>query len=177
MIGELTDASRDFRTGRLKVTFTLEAADAEFINDLSNKRLTIDVKPYREKRSKDANAYLWVLIGKIAAKVRTTPEAIYRECIADIGGNYDVVCVLDKAVEKLCQAWHSNGVGWITKTTTSKVNGCTNVFLYYGSSTYNTEQFSRLLDVVIEAAKAQGIETATPDELELLKENYKGEKQ
>ena len=47
----------------------------------------------------------------------------------------------------------------------SKIEGCTNVILYYGSSTYNTEQMSRLINLVVEDCKAQGVETMTPDEI------------
>jgi hypothetical protein len=51
----------------------------------------------------------------------------------------------------------------------SKINGCTNVILYYGSSTYNTAQMSLLIDHLVQDAKALGIETMTPQELEALK--------
>ena len=44
---------------------------------------------------------------------------------------------------------------------------------YYGSSTYTTDEMSRLLDAVIEDCKAQGIETLPPDEIEHLKEMWK----
>ena len=44
--------------------------------------------------------------------------------------------------------------------------------LYYGSSTYNTKQMSRLLDAVIADCKEQGIDVATPAELALLKEEW-----
>ena len=35
-----------------------------------NKKYDVDIKEHREKRSLDANAYCWVLIGKLAAKLR-----------------------------------------------------------------------------------------------------------
>ena len=55
----------------------------------------------------------------------------------------------------------------------SKIPDCTNVVLYYGSSEYDTAQMSRLLDAIIREAKLQNIETATPEELARLKENWK----
>lgn len=59
----------------------------------------------------------------------------------------------------------NNGLGWQTDTIPSKLEGCTNVVLYYGSSTYDTEQMSRLIDIVVQDCKALGIETKTPDEI------------
>lgn len=40
--------------------------------------------------------------------------------------------------------------------------------LYYGSSTYDTAQMSRLINIIVEECKAQGIETRTPDEISKL---------
>ena len=44
--------------------------------------------------------------------------------------------------------------------------------LYYGSSCYYTKQMSRLIDLVVEDCKEQGIDTATPEEIALLKEEW-----
>ena len=41
---------------------------------------------------------------------------------------------------------------------------------YWGSSAYSTAEMSRLLDDVVEEAKGLGIETATPEQLALMKE-------
>lgn len=48
-----------------------------------------------------------------------------------------------KAVDTLIRGWEHNGLGWMTDTMTSKLPNCTNVVLYYGSSTYDTKQMSR----------------------------------
>lgn len=72
---------------------------------------------------------------------------------------------LHNAVEKLCNGWEHNGLGWQTDTFPSKIDGCTNVMLYYGSSTYDTEQMSRLITSVVDECKEQGIETRTPEEI------------
>lgn len=119
----------------------------------------------KKKRSLDANAYFFVLADKLAEKLNIPKEDIYRNCIKEIGGVSDVVCVRNDAVEKLCEGWRHNGLGWQTDTFPSKIEGCTNVILYYGSSTYDTEQMSRLINNIVEDCKIQGIETRTPDEI------------
>lgn len=131
-----------------------------------------ELKPFRKKRSLDANAYCWVLIDKLAQKLRLSKERIYRAAIKEIGGNSATVCVADKAVEKLRAGWEGNGLGWITDTMESKLPGCTNLVLYYGSSTYDTDQMSRLVELIVQECKQQGIETATPMKLAALMEGW-----
>jgi hypothetical protein len=134
------------------------------ITELGDK-LSVDVSKYRKKRSLDANAYCWVLIGKLAAKLNKPSTEIYREAIKEVGDNHEVVCVIDKAVEKLRRSWQHNGLGWITDTMPSKIEGCTNVILYYGSSTYDTEQMNRLIQNICEECEEHGIDTRTPNEI------------
>ncbi|MEE1017932.1 MAG: hypothetical protein UH824_00435, partial [Acutalibacteraceae bacterium] len=57
------------------------------------------------------------------------------------------------------------GKGWVTDTTPSKIGGCVNVIAYYGSSTYDTAQMSRLIDMAVQDCEALEIETKTPDEI------------
>lgn len=54
----------------------------------------------------------------------------------------------------------------------SKLQGCVNVVLYFGSSTYDTAQMSRLIDLCVQDCKQVGIETMTPAELEALVERW-----
>ncbi|MEF9865506.1 MAG: hypothetical protein RR814_03615, partial [Oscillospiraceae bacterium] len=61
---------------------------------------------------------------------------------------------------------------WTSETTDSKLEGCTNVILYYGSSVYDTAQMARLIDNIVQDCKAVGIETKTPEELQILKERW-----
>lgn len=131
------------------------------------------VKPQRKKRSLDANAYCWVLLDKLAEKMIVPKTEIYRQYIREIGGNSETVCVLERAVDKLIDGWSRNGVGWIADKMPSKLEGCVNVVLYYGSSTYDTGQMSRLIDLIVQDCKAQGIETLTPFELDALKERWR----
>lgn len=124
-----------------------------------------EIERKRKKRSLDANAYFFTLADKLAERLNIPKTDIYRNYIKEIGGVSETVCVKNEAVEKLCEGWRHNGLGWQTDTVPSKLSGCTNVILYYGSSTYNTEQMSRLINLVVEDCKVQGIETRTPDEI------------
>lgn len=124
-----------------------------------------EIERKRKKRSTDANAYFFTLADKLAERLNIPKTEIYRNYVKEIGGVSETVCVKTEAVQKLCEGWKHNGLGWQTDTVPSKIDGCTNVILYYGSSTYNTEQMSRLINLVVEDCKVQGIETRTPDEI------------
>ena len=175
--GKIVGANIDFKTNKpLLMLEVNERNDFEqIVDDLKDKdKLSIEVKPYRERRSLDANAYFFVLADKLAEKLNTTKEEIYRNAIKEIGGVSETVCVKNAAVERLCEGWHNNGLGWQTDTFPSKIEGCTNVILYYGSSTYDKAQMSRLLDLVIEECKLQGIPVETPNQIAEMKSRWGG---
>lgn len=175
--GRISGASIDFATGKPTVSFEINERNdfKQMVDDLKGKeKLSIEVKPYRERRSLDANAYFFVLADKLAEKTGVPKETIYREAVKNVGGVSEVVCVKNSAVERLCEAWRRNGLGWQVDTIPSKIEGCTNVVLYYGSSTYNTEQMSRLIDNIVQDCKAVGIETMTPDQIAEMKSRWSG---
>lgn len=145
----------------------------EFVASLDGEKnyvLTIG----NDKRSNEANAYYWVLVNELSDKIGIPPKTIYRNHIQDVGGNYEVLPIRDDALETWINNWVSRGLGWVCeKIGESKLRGYTNVICFYGSSTYNTKQMSRLIDLCVQDCKAQGIETMTPTELASLMENYK----
>ena len=157
-----------------KQRLTLEL-DADFRSDfdeLKDSDVDVTIRKHRNRRSLDANAYAWVLIDKIAEKMHLPKEAVYRDHIRQLGGVSETVCVLDRAVDRLTQAWSKNGLGWQSETFESKLSGCTNVTLYYGSSTYDTQQMSALIDALVQTCRALNIETKTNEEIESLKRSY-----
>lgn len=143
------------------------AAAGKLIDEMQGRKYRAEFKPYRQKRSLDANAYFWVLCGKLSAKIGLPPEEIYREYIRDIGDNYQIVPIRNDAVDQWIKAWRAHGIGWICDNLgPSKIDGYTNIICYYGSSVYDTAQMSRLINLLVEDCKAQGIETKTPDEIQ-----------
>lgn len=132
----------------------------------------VSLKEKKKRRSLDANAYCWVLLDKLAYALNKPKTEIYRAYIREIGGNSETVCVVDKAAERLKTIWEARGIGWQTDTMPSKIEGCTVMILYYGSSEYDTAQMSRLINLIVEDCKEQGIETMTPAELSALMDRW-----
>ncbi len=170
--GRIVGANIGFMTNKPQLTLEVNELNdfKQLVDDMNGcEKLSIEIKPFRPRRSLDFNAYAWVLLDKLSEKLNIPKEELYREYIRNIGGVSETVCVQDKAVDKLCEAWISKGIGWQTETFPSKLDGCTNVILYYGSSTYDTAQMSRLLDLIIQDCKQLGIPTETPDMIARMK--------
>ena len=177
LTGRITNVSFDYFSGKPLVTFSLDGQAREMVDELkSQEKLTLKVGKFKKKRSLDANAYCWTLIGKIAEKTGVPKSEVYRQAIREIGGNYDIVCIKQEAAESLRKGWEHNGLGWQTDELLSKLDGCTNVVLYYGSSTYDTEQMSRLIDSIIADCKELGIETKPYEEIDSLIKSWSGSK-
>lgn len=139
-----------------------------------------DKKPYiisidrqKRKRSLNANAYMWQLCHKIAEKVGTTKETVYRKNIREVG-SFETVELISEGVARFMRSWQANGLGWIAEPLSER-NGYTTVIAYYGSSSYSTAEMSRLIEAVVAEAKALGVETMTPAELDRLKTLWKGD--
>lgn len=166
LIGKVTSVAKTLK-GKPLVTFEFDSTEAL---ELTDDQLSVEIKKYKPKRSLDANSFAWVLMSRIAEKLGKPRAEIYRSYIKEIG-SFSVVNVKDEAVLKLREGWEHNGLGWVTDTIPSK-NGRTVVIMHYGSSTYDSEQMSKFIDLVVQDCKELGIETATPEELALMKEEW-----
>jgi hypothetical protein len=128
------------------------------------KELSVEIKQYRNKRSLDANAYMWLLLGKMAAVLHTTKDELYLQML-DRYGVYTHIIVKPSVVDKVKQEWRTvRELGEVT------VNGQKGVQLqcFFGSSTYDSKEFSILLDGVISECKEIGIEVISEEEKQLL---------
>lgn len=144
-----------------------QGSEEEFYPDAEYE---IIIRKARKKRSLDANAYAWVLMSKLAIKLRTTPVEVYRQLVAE-SGYYFIFPVEEAIVETFREVWSQNGQAWMTEDMGAcRGNpGYRNVKCFYGSSSYDKEKMSAFIDLVIDACHEQGIPTATPQEVEQLK--------
>lgn len=167
-LGDLTTG----RDGKQRLTLILDGDIREQYDELSGKAVEMVLKKYHSRRTLTANAYAWVLIDKLAEKMGLTKTEIYRECIREIGGVSTKLCCPNAAVEKFRESWGMNGIGWFIETEPSKLEKCTTITAYYGSSTYDAKQMAALIDTIVQAAKGQGIETLPPAQLASMTEAW-----
>lgn len=127
-----------------------------------------DIVKHREKRSLDANAMMWVFCEKIAERVGSTKEDVYREQIREVGSYYPLP-IKQEAVDRFTSDWKRNGIGWFVDVVDdSKIPGYKLCFAYIGSSQYDKQQMSRLIDNVLQDAESIGIDTISDKERGLL---------
>ena len=124
-----------------------------------SKKYELIIKEHRKRRSKDANAYFWEFLDKLAVKLRIGKTELYRELIRDIGGVSDQLIMKNEAVQRFCDGWSKNGRGWFCDVEGSRRVGWATVTAYYGSSVYDTAQMSRLIDRLIWECNTVGIDT------------------
>lgn len=138
----------------------------------NDKGVDLTLKRHRERRSLDANAYMWTLLGKLAEEIGNTKDECYREFIRRVGV-YQILPIKNGAVDRFREVWEGRGDGWVCETMPSKLENFTNVIAYYGSSEYDTKEMARLIDEVVSECKEHDIETMTPAELDRLKDEWR----
>ena len=150
----------DIATRKWLISFEVEDAP-EVFDKTKDKPLNIEIKQFREGRSKDANALLWACIGEIAAALRTDKWSVYLLMLKRYG-QYTYICVPPQAVDMVKRQWRE-----VEEIGDIKINGrdAVQLLCYYGSSTYDTKQFSALLDGVISEMKEMGLQTPTSEEM------------
>lgn len=130
----------------------------------------VDVTIHREKRSKDANSYFHVLVGKLADALRLSKKYVKNQMVSEYGQPliYDgkiatyTTTIPPEVIHNLPQTdfhlWH---------TSTNQLNGETwySYRVYKPTHELDTREFSILLDGVIWECQQMDIETMTPDEL------------
>lgn len=131
-----------------------------------------EISPAKKKRSLNANAYAWRLINDIALAVRESPENVYREALKNIPNICEVLCVQDKVVDSMVRLWTRDHIGRRVEREESKIKGCTKLYIYYGSSDFDTRQMSMLIDNLVQDAQALGIETRPEEEIKSLLEAW-----
>lgn len=153
-----------------KLTLAIDGDWSAEYAALDGKDLEITIKERKPRRSRDANAYYWALVSQLAEATGVRVTDIYRGHVKDVGGNSTIVCVQEAAVDALVRGWERNGIGWLAEEIPSKLEGCRNVILYYGSSTYDTKQMARLIDLAVQDCEAAGVPTASDMIAELFTE-------
>ena len=176
--GHIKEVNRDYKSGRFVLSLEINEDIQSTIDDIKDvETLDLSLEKHKEKRSLDANAYFWVLIGKIAQKVKgKSKEDIYRNYIKETGA-YEVFPVREDALVRWNEIWQERGTGWVTEDIgTCKLPNLKkyhNVKCYYGTSVYDSVQMNHLIDLVVQDCKDLGIETLPPNEIERMKHLWK----
>lgn len=158
--------------GSFALTLTVDRVHD--IESLYGADLDIDIKKHRDKRSLSANAFFHKLVSEIAEVLNTSNTAVKNRLIREYGAfefideqipTFRLKAEYEDAM-LVREDIHVKPIG------REYVDGCEWVRFAFmrGSHTYNTQEMSRLIDGTVQEAKELGIETATPAEIERMKQ-------
>lgn len=179
MTGFLRGLSLNWQTRRPEITLEV-SGEAEDIEKLKGKKLTVELKQYREKRSLDSNAYYWVLVGKLAGVLGQSNAWVHnymlrrhgKIMVIDDHGVYTVLPDTEEAEKEIAEAetYH------LKPTSETRMGKDGKMYRTYmmlrGSSDYDTQEMSELINGIVTACKEVGIETLPPAEIERMMEAY-----
>lgn len=131
-----------------------------------------EIRPAKKKRSIDANAYAWALINLIAEAVKLPPRDVYKQALENIPNICQIICMKSAAAQDMERLWLKDHIGRRVQTQPSQIPGCTTMFLYFGSSDFDSRQMSMLIDNLIQDAHTLGIETRPQEEINALLEAW-----
>lgn len=126
----------------------------------------VKITKHREKRSLNANSYLWKLVTEIGNILNKSKEEVYLQMLIDYGQSEMVSILSEIDVKGYFKYYKLAG--------TSILNGkeFNHYKIYKGSSEYDTKEMSILLNGVVQEAKNLGIKTKDDIELERLVEEW-----
>jgi hypothetical protein len=132
----------------------------------AKEKLSIEIKQYRKRRSLDANAYCWVLIGEIANELRATKDEIYLDMLKKYGQQF-IVKIKNKDKER----FERTQKYWEVHETLT--DGKAQYYrLFIGSSEYDSHEMSILIDGIISEAIQMGIQVETPNKIAEMKSRW-----
>jgi hypothetical protein len=161
--GKIQNVSKDWMTGKFQITFEINEPSA--INEIQKikdcEKLAIKATKHRERRSLDANALLWLCLGRIADVLRSDKWEVYLQMLKRYG-KFTYICVKPNVVDAVKAQWREcEVIGNVN------INGqeAVQMLCYFGSSTLNTKEFSVLLDGVISEMREIGLETPASEDM------------
>lgn len=126
----------------------------------------VKIDKHREKRSLNANAYLWKLVTEIGNILNKSKEEVYLQMLKDYGQSMLIPVPRGTIPSRITKYYEFE--------CSSQLNGKDADWYkcYIGSSEYDTKEMSILLNGVVQEAKNLGIKTKDDIELERLLEEW-----
>lgn len=174
LTGEIKDLSKDYKTDKPILQLVLNERDCLLgLEQLKDIKLSIQVKKWRKKRSINANNYFWKLLSEYSEEKNVDTIEEYKERVKRLG-IFRRFRIEDKDKKTFEIMWQDKGIAWFCETADTEYIGDIEfkiINAYYGSSSFNSKQMSRLINDLVEDCKEVGIETKPQAEIDsLLKE-------
>lgn len=126
----------------------------------------IKISKHREKRSLNANSYLWKLATEIGNKLNKSKEEVYFEMLVDYGQSEMISILSSINVKGYFKYYKLAGTSILNNKEFNHYK------VYKGSSEYDTYEMNILLNGVVQEAKNLDIKTKEDLEIERLIEEW-----
>ena len=132
-----------------------------------------EVKEVKKKRSTNTNNYFWKLLQELCEVQNLDTIEEYKKRVKELG-IFRRFRIEPKDVKTFEIMWQDKGIAWFCEIADTEYIGNVEfkiINAYYGSSSFNSKQMSRLIDNLVQDCQAIGIETKSKTEIDaLLKE-------
>lgn len=160
--------------GEQHITITVTRDFRENFDQLKDCDVNVEIKKWREPRSKDANAYFHVLVNKIAEAQSLGDDEVKRRLVVEYGalakdedGN-TLGAMLPVSAD--IDEFYPYTRLFKSMTLDGKEYHC---YLFYKRThTLDSKEMARLIDGAIYVAQGLGIDTDTPEQIARYKEGW-----
>lgn len=134
-----------------KLLLEIDKSSVKSVNEMQDdkslaKDLTVEISRHVKKRKISHNALFWDMCNLLSKKIDIPTIDIYRKLVRESGVN-EIIPVKDNVVDSFIKKWECGGLGWFAEVfDKSKLSGYTNIIIYFGSSTYDSAEFTRLVN-------------------------------
>lgn len=183
--GKFCSIGRDYVTGKYSIILLIDGDITKTYERLKDKEISVTLKEKKRKRSLDANAYYWQLLSKCAEVLNVSKPYMHNYMLRKHG---QMLIINDQAAyvvlpdtpdaEKVIdesETYHLKPTSQVKEGRDGKMYRT--YMMLRGSSEYNTQEMSVLIDGLVSEAKALDIETLPPDEIARIKVLWRGHEQ
>ena len=160
--------------GEQHITVTVQTDFRDDFDKLKDKDIRVEIKVWREPRSKDANAYFHVLVNKIAEAQGLGDDEVKRSLVVEYGAlarddDGQLIGAMLPAGADIDQFYPYTRM-YKTMELEGREYEC---YLFYKRThTLDTKEMARLIDGTIYVARELGIDTGTPEQIARYKEGW-----
>ena len=166
--GGITSFRKDLTTGKAIITLLLNIRELEDIERLSKiKLLNITMKRLFQKRS----------LSEYSEEKQVYTIEEYKERVKRLGIFRQFRIEADN-VNTFKKTWESQGIAWFCEINDTEFFNRIEfkiINAYYGSSSFNARQMSRLINDLVEDCKEAEIETKPKNEIESMLKEWENE--
>ena len=163
---------------RLELPYTFD--NLESLDGLKDKDIRVELKQWREPRSRSSNGYFYVLVGKLADALRVSKPYIHNLMLRKYGqlqridGKpiWVVLPETDEVAKKVDEdeTLHVRATDQVQEGKDGRMYRT--YLLLKGSHELDSREMNVLLDGIISECHEVGVSTATPEEIERMKQMW-----